>query len=113
MHGRRVLRVVILIAVCVLIASYALFQARKVIEGPMITIDSPADGILVTQAHIEITGRAKNIAFLYLNGKKIYTNDQGIFREITLVATGTNVLELRAADKFGKEIIRRFTVFRN
>jgi len=113
MHGRKVIKAVILTIICLLIASYGLFQARKVIEGPLIVIESPIDGSTIDKADLEVIGSAKNIAFLFLNGKKIYTNDQGNFKETTLIGMGTSVLELKATDKFGKEIIHRITVFRN
>ncbi len=113
MRARRIAKIILFCCISLFILGYAVFQARKIIEGPLVNITSPTDGQIVEQSEIIITGEAQNIAFLYLNNKKIFTDDEGIFRETTIVAMGTNVLELKADDKFGNEIIRRVTVFRN
>lgn len=112
-HGRKILYIVITVLVLGLILGYGLFQARKVIAGPEIKVTSIENDAIVSGPTVEIKGYATNVAFLYLDGKQIYTNDSGVFDEVTIVATGTNVLELEAKDKFGREVDKILTIFRN
>ena len=59
------------------LASYGTYQAREYLRGPSLYIESTAqDGALV-----HIGGEAKRIAFLSLNGKQIFTDENGLWQE--------------------------------
>lgn len=83
-----------------IILSYTLFQANKLISGPIIEIDTPQDGATYSQTLIEIDGRARNIAYLNLNDKPIFTDKDGYFKEKLLLSPGLNIIKLDARDKF-------------
>jgi len=83
-----------------IIASYSLFQAWKLISGPIIEIYSPQNGATYTQTLIEISGRARNISYLNLNDRPIYTDKDGYFKEKLLLLPGYNIIKLDARDKF-------------
>lgn len=84
------------------IAAYSLFQARNVIRGPIIKINSPSNGVSVKDSMIEIKGLAKNISFISLNGKQIFVDKNGNFNEKIILASGYNALKMAAKDKFGR-----------
>ncbi len=111
--GRITIKIVIVALIVISIGGYALFQARKLIEGPLVTIESPRDGSSTQEANLELTGSAYNIAFMYLNGRKIYTDDTGSFSEHLLLYPGNNVIELKAEDKFGRLTERLIRIYRN
>ena len=83
-----------------IIVVYSLFQAQKLIRGPVIQIYSPENGATFNQALIEITGRAQNISYLNLDDRAIFTDKDGIFKEKILLSPGYNVIKLDARDKF-------------
>ncbi len=91
----------------IVIVSYSLFQAWKMIQGPVITIYSPENGRTFNQALIEIEGRAKNISHLSLNDRPIFTDKSGYFKEKFLLSPGYNVIKLDATDKFKKYVEKR------
>lgn len=96
-----------LFAICALIAgfaSYGLYKGKDFLTGPIITINSPRDGENISQSLVEITGEAKNISKITLNGRQIFTNGNGAFRENLLLAAGYNIIEVSAKDKFGREV---------
>lgn len=95
-----ILRIASIIFLALFIASYAIFQAWKLISGPIITLYSPETGATYSQALIEIEGRAKNIAYLNLNDRPIFTDTTGYFKEKILLSPGYNVIKLDAQDKF-------------
>ncbi len=83
-----------------IIISYALFQASKIIIGPTIKIYSPENGMTFNQSLIEIEGVAKNISYINLNDRAIFTDKNGYFKEKFLLSPGYNVIKLDAMDKF-------------
>jgi len=85
----------------VLIALFGVYQARFIIAGPTITIDSPANGTTITDRLITLRGSATNIKTLTVNGKTLYTDEIGQFAEKMLLFPGYNVVVVAAEDKFG------------
>lgn len=90
----------ILLAAISLLALYALFQARHVILGPQITLQPDTyDGVSAT---VLLHGTAENIVSLTLNGRAIYTDDQGNFDEELVLPVGYTVITLTAEDRYGR-----------
>lgn len=85
-------------------AVYGLFKAENLLLGPKIAINTPKNGQTFASPDIEISGQVKNISLLYLNGRQIFTDKNGYFKETVLLAKGYNIVELKAKDKFGREI---------
>lgn len=86
----------------VLIAAYALFQARYLILGPRISIDMPKNESMVDAGVLMVKGTAKNITHLSLNDRQIYTDTEGHFEEKLIAQKGINIMKLRALDRFGR-----------
>ena len=91
----------------IVILGYSLFQAQKLISGPIIEVFTPQNGATYNQTLIEISGRARNIAYLNLNDKPIFTDKNGYFKEKILLSPGYNVIKLDAKDKFKKYTEKR------
>jgi hypothetical protein len=98
------------IAFFLLIAVYALFQARFLILGPRITIDRPANGMLVTENVIIVEGRAQNIAYISMNGRPIFIDSKGNWSEKYVVSIGLNIITIKAKDRFGRETEKELRV---
>jgi hypothetical protein len=86
----------------VIIFGYGLYRSWDLISGPTIKLDSPTNGATVKNEFTVIRGRATRIANLSLNGRKIFTDEQGHFRESLLLFPGYNIISLEAWDKFGR-----------
>lgn len=87
----------------VLIA-YGLFQTKNLMLGPSLAIASPVDGAAVALNPVEVRGQAERIAFLSLNGEKIFTDENGHFSQKLLLNRGYNIIKLEAEDRFGRTI---------
>jgi len=109
MHPRKVA----VIAFLVLIALYTLFQARFLILGPRLTIESPHNGAVLDNDVVVIKGTAENIAYLTLNGRQIYTDTKGNWSEKLVAPKGTSIMTVSARDRFGRSTERRVTVVLN
>lgn len=92
--------------------SYAVFQARFLIIGPQISLTQEPD-ILQNERRIFLEGTAYNISRLWLNGRQIYTDAQGNFREALVLENGYTVSTLRAEDRYGRNtVISRSYVYK-
>lgn len=85
-----------------LIAGYALFTSRFLIEGPIITIDSPKNGSTMTSPLVEIRGSAQNITFITLDDRQIFIDANGDFDEKLLLQPGYSIIKVYAKDRFGR-----------
>ncbi len=102
MRNATIIRKSLLIFLFLIIVAYSIFQAQKIIKGPSIKVFSPKTGTTYNQTLIEVEGVAKNISYLNMNGKPIFTDKTGYFKEKYLLSPGYNVIQLDAQDKFKK-----------
>ena len=86
----------------VAVASYFVFQARFLLQGPTITLTKEPD-IVQTEPMVTIAGATENIVSLTLNGRTIYTDEAGNFEETLILENGYTIMTLRAEDRYGKE----------
>ncbi len=87
----------------VALLSYGLFEARKLLEGPVITIEYPRDGSATSSPMVVISGEAQNIAFLTINDTPAYTDENGHFIELLSPPPGVTVITVAAVDRFGRK----------
>lgn len=93
---------IVIIVVIVLVVGYGLFEARKLIEGPVISIESPQDGAATSSDIVTIIGNAENIAFLTINDGPAYTDESGRFVYQYSPPPGYTVVTVAAVDRFGR-----------
>ena len=101
-NARSLVRITISSILGLVIVGYSLFQAQKLIFGPIIDVYTPQNGATYNQTLIEIDGRAQNISYLNLNDSPIFTDKNGYFKEKLLLSPGYNIIKLDARDKFKK-----------
>lgn len=100
----------IVILAVVFVVGYALFQARKIVSGPSIKVETPQNGQIVHENPIEVTGIAKNINSISLDDRAIFIDEKGVFREKLLLYPGYNIIEIDAKDRFGKKTTKMIEV---
>ena len=104
-------RIVLVLFAAIII--YALWNGRNLIRGPQIDILSPKDGAVATEQTVKIEGLAKNVSFISLNGRQIFTDKEGLFNEEILPHRGYNIVEMTAEDRFGEKISKRIRFYYN
>lgn len=95
-----ILRSVGTVCVVLLVIGYALFQARHLISGPIITLIEPIPPTIATST-VVVHGTAENIISLSLNGRPMFTTDSGEFRETVTLPIGYTILTIEAVDRYG------------
>lgn len=98
----------LLVALVVLVIfGYGLFESRRLIEGPTLSIDTPQGGSATSSAIVTITGRVENISFLTINGKTASADEQGLFVYRYSPPTGYTIATAVATDRFGRRVEKR------
>ena len=105
------IKLFVITASIILLISYGLCNARNLIMGATIEIFSPTPNLETEQNILVIKGRAKNISFLSLNEKPIFVDTEGLFEEKLLLSPGSNIIEIRAKDRFKKEVLETIKVY--
>jgi len=86
----------------VLLLGYLVFQARFLLQGPIITLTSEPD-VVQTERVVVLSGSVRNITRLTLNGRQIFTNEYGYFDEALVLENGYTIATLAATDRYGRE----------
>lgn len=93
----------LLIVLFVLLTVYSLYQARFLILGPQIWITSPQDYRTVENPLVIMEGQSRNIAWISLNDRQIFTDEDGKWSEKLIVSEGISIMTVKARDRFGRE----------
>ena len=104
------LRVTVIALLGTVIGIYTIFQAWKLLQGPLIEVYTPQNGAMYNSTLIEIDGKAKNVAYVNLNDRPIFTDKNGRFSEKLLLSPGYNIIKLDAKDKFKKYTEKKIEV---
>lgn len=89
--------------------AYVLWQSRIFITGPVLTITTRPPAT-TTEAVVAVAGRAENIVWITLNDRPIVTTPAGDFKEYVVLEKGYTVVQLEAADRFGRMTTHLFPV---
>lgn len=104
---RCLIKPLLITSVILLIIGYSGLQLKDFLTGPKIIVTSPNDGETIKKSLVNVKGKAERISQLYLNGKKIFTDEKGNFNENYLLANGYNLLEIIAQDQFGRQVSKK------
>ena len=99
---KQMMTVWVAIGAFAIVLGYGAFRAQNLVEGPQLTVTSPQNGSSFDKPLIAISGTAKNISFLTLNGNKIFTDESGAYNEHILLSPGYNIVTIEAQDRFGR-----------
>jgi hypothetical protein len=106
----RPLSVLLLSLLVLVIAGYGIFEARRIIEGPVVTINTPLDGSATSSSGVIISGNAQNISFLTINDRPSFTDQKGNFTETLSIPPGFTVLTVAATDRFGRRTSKKVAI---
>lgn len=110
---RLLVKPLVIALVVILILGYSILKVKNLAIGPEITLYSPTDGASTKTDLVNIKGKAERISQIFLNGKKIYTDEAGNFNEQYLLASGYNLLEVSANDQFGRQVAKKLQLVFN
>ncbi len=84
-----------------LFVTYIAFQARFILQGPQITLNGDLSAPQTVRT-VYLEGTAHNIVRMSLNGRQIYTDTSGNFKEALVLENGYTIATLHAEDRYGR-----------
>jgi hypothetical protein len=90
---------------------YGLYQARMLIQGPMLTVYAPREGVTEMGQLMEVRGKVENVTRVRVNGRTITTDPEGVFSELLVTPDGYGVVLVEAEDRFGYRTAQQIEVF--
>ena len=105
------IKLFVITASILLLVSYGIFNARSLITGPTIEIFSPVTETETNEKVITIRGKAENMSFISMNEKPIFVDGGGLFEEKLLLSPGSNIIEIKAKDRFKKEVSKVIKIY--
>jgi len=99
---RRTLLIFLAALVGLGVVGYGFFEARRLVQGPRITILTPTDGSATSSPAITIAGLAENVSFLSINDRPILTDEAGYFSERMALPPGRAIFFINGKDRFGR-----------
>ncbi len=97
---RKTLAYVVTFSIITLLVAYVTYQARFVIAGP--TLEIYTTDTVTNERTVTLEGQAHNIVSIELNGRAIYTNERGYFKETLVLENGYTIATVRAKDRYGR-----------
>lgn len=88
--------------VLIALVAYGLMEARPLLLGPRIVLDSPTDGAISTDGYVDVSGTAYRTQTLTLDGAPLLIDESGKFHILLTFPSGGVILSLTAADRFGR-----------
>lgn len=84
-----------------LLGLYILWQARFLLEGPTVVL-SPEPNRVSNMRTVTLEGSVRNITSLSLNGRQIFTDPHGHFKEALVLENGYTIATIAATDRYGR-----------
>ena len=100
--SRRSLKFILGGIAVLLLLGYGLFEARRYLQGPVLVIETPTWGQVMTGPAVIVTGYGKNLSYLYINGAQAYLDEEGLLTWVYTAPTGYTELEAEGRDRFGR-----------
>ena len=100
MHVRIIISLFLVFSVGV----YAFFRAQSFLFGPDLTILSPIPYQYVSQ-EFTLKGFAENTAYLSINDRRMYPDEDGFFEKNLVLPTGYTIVKLYARNRQKRERI--------
>lgn len=115
--GKTKIKVFLLIFGLLSISTLTIFELRKVISGPKITIEckDKDDCInIISDRNVYIlTGKTKNVSTMFMGDRKIFMDTHGNFTEEIILYPGYNLISIKSIDRFGKEVKKDISIYYN
>ena len=85
-------------------------QTRGLLAGASVSIQSPQNGALFHESTLTLSGTAKKVSFISVNGRQIFTDEDGKFEELLLLAPGYSIITVSAEDAFKRKVQKQIEV---
>ncbi|HEC93756.1 MAG TPA: hypothetical protein ENI56_00040 [Candidatus Kaiserbacteria bacterium] len=86
--------------------AYGFWEGRTLMEGPGLSLISPAQGAVTGNGFVTVSGNVARINALSVNGLAILPNEDGSFKRVFVFARGEDILQVTVTDRFGRSVTK-------
>lgn len=97
--------------VLLILLGYGAIEALPLISGPSLALSSPTDGTSSPDGLVTVSGTAKRVTGLSLDGDPLLIDEKGDFSRLIVLPRGGAILTLTATDRFNRTITRQLSVY--
>ncbi len=92
----------------ILLSAYLSYQFKFLVGPPNLAVD-PKEDMVIRQESLRVRGQTDRGVYLTINGENVYVASDGSFNKEVQLTSGLNVIEVKAANNFGKstKIVRQ------
>ena len=98
---RTLVKSALVVCFLLLLVLYILWQARFLIAGPRIELSAEPSRVHNDRV-VTLEGSVANITSLSLNGRQIFTDPTGHFKEALVLENGYTIATIAATDRYGR-----------
>lgn len=91
---------------------YGIFQAHDILRGVPLRVVGIESGREYIESVLPISGNALRATKIAINGRDIYIDKKGNFKESLLLPAGYSIVTIETKDKFGKSAVDTYQVYR-
>lgn len=107
---KKILAIGLFALLIIFIIFYGYFKLRHIIVGPHLSEISIENTHRTDNDYLSVTGKAKNIVEIKMNGKQIFTTEDGGFNEDIMLGVGYNIVVFELIDHMGKSKTYEFPI---
>ena len=107
---RKILEISLVLLLVTITLCYGIYKAYPLLAGPSLTILSPKDGDYVASTTFLVSGHAKRVKEISIQGRSIAIDEQGNFKEILVSSYPHTVIVMNASDFYGKTVTKTIQV---
>lgn len=85
------------------LGGYVFFQARRISEPPILSINEPKNGTRLVAPSVTVQGSTDPDATIDINGRQAYVESNGTFQFSLDIPRGTTLIVIRARKRHGHE----------
>ena len=112
--GKTKIKIFILIFGLLSISTFTIFELRKVISGPKISLNCKKCTNINSDKYVyTLSGQAKNVSDIFIGNRKIFISKNGEFKENILLYPGNNLINIKSIDRFGQEVKKDIEIYYN
>ncbi len=96
-----------------IIISYSYSKTKNLLLGSRIRIEGIENGDVFDKPLIVFKGQMKNSVLLTINDAPVFLSQEGMFDEPVILHPGYNLVIVKAEDKFGKKMEKKYELVYN
>jgi len=113
LSAKRLLNYGSIILLVVIVLGYGIWRSRDILFGLRLSVSGIENGLSVTEPLKEVSGHSKHAVLLEINGRIVPISADGDFTDTLAFLAGSNIVTIRASDKFGDSVQKQYQVFYN